>query len=243
MGEASDVPRVLYTYWEGPETTLITLCLQSMARQNPGWKVVVANRSTCEAICGRRCPPAMHNWKQPLVADWFRIQCLAAHGGVWLDASCLCLRPLETWVDMRDSAAIQGFDAPIKKRGILENWALACAPGCLFAKAWAEEMHLCASLGRDEYRRALPAYAHPPWGARRYNSDYFTMHHAALRIMHEHPDFPVTMRPGNAIGGPFDFSHETLQTCISDVMQGRVPGSETNFYKITNWRRRKLCNA
>jgi Capsular polysaccharide synthesis protein len=235
------IPRVLYTYWEGPEEPLVSLCLESMRRQNPGWRLVVAKRASCEAICGRALPAeAAREWRECHVADWFRIQCLAAYGGVWLDASCLCLRPLEAWVDTAEAAALQGFDAPLpRKRGILTNWALACAPGCLFARAWAEEMHACAGLGLAAYRKTFPVGAVFGDGAEKYNNVYFSMHRAASKIRLEHPDYPLRVLPSRDGGrGPHDL--RSLVPSIRLVLCGRPPPAEQAFYKIYKRRRSEL---
>jgi len=234
------VPRVLYTYWEGPINDIVSVCINSMRKQNSDWEIVVANRSTCEAICGRQCPPNMSTWRHQMVADWFRLQCLAAHGGVWLDATCLCLKPLEAWVDINDDAALQGFEAPIKKRGILESWALACAPGCLFMQAWADEIHKCACMGRADYRRTLPSYAFPGKGAVKFELPYFTIHQAALKVLHEHADFPVKLRSSRLDGEPYDSSTELLHACIVDLEDGKVPDVEHAFFKINGDLRRKI---
>ena len=235
------IPRVLYTYWEGPTNEVVELCIASMRKQNPGWTVVVATSATCEEICGRKCPmsPKMRSWHQ-YVADWFRLQCLAEHGGVWLDASCLCLKPLESWVDVSSPEKLQGFKAPIKRDGLLESWALACGPNCLFMKAWAEEFDRCARLGRSEYRRTLPSYAFPGEGASRYRLVYFTCHHAALKILHEHPEFPVEMRSSRFDGEPLGFTLSKLYFCLEDVRRGREPIVPHSFFKINGTTRRQI---
>ena len=237
------VPRVLYTYWEGPMNPIVATCLTNMRRLNPDWQVVIANRSTCEAICDKQCPTGMSNWRQQSVSDWFRLQCLAAHGGVWLDATCLCLKPLEAWVDVNLPGVLQGFEAPIKKKGLLENWALACPPGCLFVQAWAKELDRCAHLGRANYRQTLPPYAFPGKGAIRFELPYFTTHQAALKILQEHPEFPVRMSSSRAHGGPFDYSLEGLLAFIISVMEGRSPTESHAFFKINGCRRRQIMKT
>lgn len=234
------IPRVLYTYWEGPINDVVSLCINSMREQNPDWKVVVANRSTCEAVCGRQCPPNMTTWRHQMVADWFRLQCLAAHGGVWLDASCLCLKPLEAWVDIDDAVSLQAYEAPLKKRGILESWALACAPGCLFVEAWADEIHNCACIGRANYRKMLPSYAFPGKGAVKYEQPYYTIHQAALKVLHEHADFPVKMLSSRLDGGPYDSSTKIILDCIVDLKEGRLHNLKHAFFKINGDLRRKI---
>jgi hypothetical protein len=141
---------------------------------------------------------------------------------------------------MNETSALQGYEVPIKKKGILANWALACTSDCLFMKAWAEELHKCACMGRASYRRTLPPYAFPGKGAIRFGTSYFTAHQAALKILHEHADFPLKMRSSRLAGEPFDHSVESLLTCIADIMAGRVPDVSHAFLKITGGRRRKI---
>ena len=72
----------------------------------PAWSVVLlhdgdipADRDDVRALA------ACHR------ADWVRLQTLARHGGVWLDATCALLLPVTAWVDLGGGAGedVQGF--------------------------------------------------------------------------------------------------------------------------------------
>ena len=190
-----------------------------MTDLNPSWDVICADRDSCELICGRSMPLPMKKWRDVHVADWFRLQCLAEHGGVWLDASVLCLQPLEAWVDMREDTALQAFDAPIRRAGIMENWALACAPGCAFARALAEEMQVCATVGHTEYRASLPSHAFFGKGARAYDSPYFLTHQIAQKLRHERAD-PLVLYRGVL---PFAYDLAVILACLRGSTDHQAP--------------------
>jgi len=67
------------------------------------------------------------------------------------------------------------------------------------------------------------------------------MHHSALKIIHEHPDFLVRILPSACVGGPLSITPETLHACVIDVFEGKESVSEQAFYKITKWHRRKFA--
>ena len=77
---------------------------------------------------------------------------LSEHGGVWLDASCICTAPVEQWAGAADSNALVGFELHAR---CIENWAFSCPPRHPLVVAW-----------RDEFRRAvaqgLAAYCAKP---------------------------------------------------------------------------------
>lgn len=117
------------------------------------------------------------------------------------------------------------------------EWALACAPHCAFARAWAEEYQACAELGFQTYRRALPAYAFPGKGAVKYAGVYFTMHQAALKLMYEHPEYPVQMRPSKP--GPLG-DEAGAWACVRALRRCESPPGQQPFYKINGTLRRKI---
>jgi hypothetical protein len=63
------------------------------------------------------------------LSDILRINLLSEHGGVWVDATCFCCRPLDTWIDDCMGAGFFAFENPGPDR-LLASWFLASEPGC-----------------------------------------------------------------------------------------------------------------
>lgn len=126
-------------------------------------------------------------------ADWVRLNTLYEHGGVWLDATCICFESVETWVDLT-SASVQGFSAPWCNK-CLENWAFVAPKRHPLIGAWLHEFALAVRIGFDEYKHRFPLKTHPvhDW------LTYLTQHACYIKVTHNGME-PADMRP--ACGGP-----------------------------------------
>ncbi len=228
----------MYLYWDGPASLFAEACIQRMRDLNPSWHVVLASGSTCEELCGRQAPGGLQKVSHAKRSDWFRLHALARTGGVYLDASCLCSSPLESWVDMH-CRGLQAFLAPSRKKKIVATWALACPPKCRFVELWAEEFHRCIEMGLKQYRDTLPPYAFPGKGALKWNRLYFTPHHIALQIRAEHPEYEVVLYP-SLDGGPLSFTSAQVERGLVGPI-----GSDdvAPFFKINSALRKKLDSS
>jgi hypothetical protein len=105
---------VIFRYRTPPTKTIWLLWLQgwdkapwyihkvkdSWVKHNPGWNVELVSADTVNIkIPGGASPAA--------ASDIIRLNLLARHGGVWADATMLCMRPLDTWV--HDAIRPTGF--------------------------------------------------------------------------------------------------------------------------------------
>lgn len=92
-------PRIIWILWlQGWETAprLCRLVKQSWELHNPGWEV--------RAICKQTLPAYIDMTGYPGEAsvqaqsDWIRLTLISTHGGVWVDSTLLCFRPLDEWL-------------------------------------------------------------------------------------------------------------------------------------------------
>ena len=107
---ADVVPKHLFTFWYPLDDIpdLVAACLATFRRLNPTWTVHVLYPN----VRGVEPPPFQNinadnddNWVSlQHTADWYKAAALARYGGVWMDASSIMLRPLESWVDMNSDA-------------------------------------------------------------------------------------------------------------------------------------------
>lgn len=119
-------PRTIHLYWDGglenaPE--IVRHCVGSWSKHNPGWEVRLLDRDGAAAVVSRDLLPK--NIFEAHYADILRCELLRRHGGIWADATCLCVRPLETWLPL---AMLQSdiflFHRPGPDR-LVSNWFIA----------------------------------------------------------------------------------------------------------------------
>jgi len=139
------IPRRIWAYWDGGEDTapvIVRACLASWRRHNPGWELTVLDRHSAPALADLSMGPddiAVQSY-----ADLLRLRLLARHGGVWVDATTFCLRPLDHWLPMLAQGGFFAFSWTAADRWFIwpnvprriTNWFLASEPGGAVIAAW-----------------------------------------------------------------------------------------------------------
>lgn len=144
------IPKIVYMFWhDGRPGEVVRSMIRTAKRLNPEWRFRMLSAKT---PCPK--PEGFNRLTLPQhVSDWYRLHCIAQTGGVWMDASCIHLRPLEEWVDVRSDRLI-GFQWPFRGT-VMENWAFAAPPEHPFVVQWRDEFAHAISMGFAKYKRSL----------------------------------------------------------------------------------------
>jgi hypothetical protein len=131
-----ELPQIVWTYWQQGERTapdLVQRCIDSWRTLNPGWDVRVLDQETVPRYI------SMHGVPQSIrvqhYSDILRIRLLDEHGGVWVDATTLCARPLDHWLPPLMQSGFFAFSRPGPDRE-LASWFLASERGGRIVRAW-----------------------------------------------------------------------------------------------------------
>jgi hypothetical protein len=157
------IPRNLFTFWHDDPTApqararadaeLVKCCLAVMRKRckADGWQFRVLSPGADDLP-----PPPVEasTLTGAQLADWYRLAALASYGGVYVDATCITLQPLDHWVD-RCSDAVQGF-CFVPDGVTMESWAIAAPSGSAFVGAWRDEFGRALSRGVKAYCAELP---------------------------------------------------------------------------------------
>lgn len=141
----SRIPRILWLYWDqgfdnAPE--LVRACRRTWEARNPGWDIRILDRaSAADAVSLPSLPDTILSAHR---ADVLRTRLLAEHGGVWVDATTWCLRPLDEWLPVVGHAGFfiftwDGEDKRIIAHSwprLVGNWFIAVSPGNPLASEW-----------------------------------------------------------------------------------------------------------
>ncbi|MFG6466819.1 glycosyltransferase family 32 protein [Roseateles sp. BYS87W] len=205
------IPRVIWTYWQAaPVPPFIQACLANWRQFAPDHEVRLLDRTSLQRWLPelRADFDTLPAYRQ---ADWARVQLLARHGGIWMDASMLISRDL-AWLhstQQRSGADYVGFyidrystrpDLPI-----IENWLMASAAGGRFVTAWAQALDRALDDGAEAVLARLRAQGRHAAVTQALTDDfqrYLLMHVAASDLLDVQPDL-ARLALLRAEDGPF----------------------------------------
>lgn len=149
------VPKIIWTYWENlkktdwghrPEATsasFLDLCHRSWRRLNPDWKVHILNQFTVwDYISKDDLPKGFDNLMIQHKSDSIRLALIVKYGGVWIDATILLLKPLDSVIKesepekrhfyvnrgTKNKPTIKTRYARYNTEFHVENWFIAAPP-------------------------------------------------------------------------------------------------------------------
>lgn len=193
---ADEIPKIIWAYWQtAPAPAFIQACLDNWRRFAPDHQLRLLDRSmVADWLPALRAdfdelPP----YRQ---ADWLRIQLLARHGGVWMDASMLLSRDLAWLHDTRRRAQADYIGFYIDRYTtrpelpVIENWMMASVPGGRFATALAAAFDRALDEGAERVLQRLQAedrHARVVQGLTDDFQRYLLMHLTASELLDREP--------------------------------------------------------
>jgi hypothetical protein len=133
------IPKRIWIYWsQGLEKApqIVKLCVESWRKLNPEYEVSILSDANLELFISPG--EGLAHFDQLTIqkrSNIIRKQLLLKFGGVWVDATVLCIRPLREWLL---SPATGGFillknDNPDR---VVCNWFIAANQGNTFIEEW-----------------------------------------------------------------------------------------------------------
>jgi hypothetical protein len=139
-GATAPLPRTVWMLWyQGLDTAplVVKRCVESWIRENRGWNVVVLNSESLTQYVTPDLPPEkLARLDRTKQSNLIRLQLLSDYGGVWADATVLCLRPLDEWIDECVASGFFAFVLPESSNRMLSNWLLASRRQCPIVEQW-----------------------------------------------------------------------------------------------------------
>jgi hypothetical protein len=135
----SPMPRVVWLVWfqgwdKAPK--VVRRVRESWEKLNPGWEVRALDDKTLRKYIN---PPFKTGMSPAAKSDMVRLHVLSQHGGVWADATMLCVQPLTQWVvpAMSSKAGMWmyhgGYD-----NNMPASWFMLSQPGSYIMQKWTE---------------------------------------------------------------------------------------------------------
>ena len=139
---ASPVERTVWMLWlQGFENApdIVQVCLRSWKTRNPTWRVVELNEENLSEYIDSASLATLKSLdiKPQKLANLIRLYLISTHGGVWVDSTCFCCQPLDSWLPGYMESGFFAFRNPGPDR-ILANWFLAASKGNALASIFYE---------------------------------------------------------------------------------------------------------
>jgi hypothetical protein len=245
------VPRIVWTAWlqgydAAPE--VVRRCLESWQANNPGWEVrALSEDDMGEVTSFDHLAGPLRRQSLNHRSDMLRLDLLATHGGVWADATCLCMRPLDDWIDARTaSSGFFAFHRPGPDR-LISTWFLAARRQQPLLTAlrdfmrthwdrpyWSEPERLARFLSRSARRRRL--WFTPPVRDWLRADVYFAFHYAFELLVERDPAHAATWAATPKV--PVDPSHRLFSlgflSAVTEAVLAEIAETPP-VYKLT-WR-------
>jgi len=154
-GFTTEIPKKIWTFWDNDDIPeIIQKCIHTWKKHNPNYEITVVNKSNLsEYLPDVDFSKIKHIENSPQkYSDMVRLHLLAKYGGIWSDASIICLKPYDSWIpDMQENSQngtaefvgfyIDSFTLPQFKENspVIENWFFACTEGSKMVNDWLNE--------------------------------------------------------------------------------------------------------
>lgn len=131
----SDIPRRIWTYWDGDPPEIVTKCIDSWKKYNPEYTITLLNKETTKHLHGLK-----HGGSPNRYSDYVRLDYLSKYGGIWIDASIFLNESLD-WVQNNNDFTGYYIDQFTIRNDwpVVESWFLSCPKNSKFMKDWRDE--------------------------------------------------------------------------------------------------------
>jgi len=132
------LPRIIWIFWDKPleeAPPFVRYAVQSWKTKNPQWVVRVLDNDTLPSWA--TIQEATDQRKIQGRSDAIRLALLKEHGGLWVDATCACVKPLDEWLVPLMQSGFFAFPDTYPGR-IIQSWFLAAAPQNYLVERWCD---------------------------------------------------------------------------------------------------------
>jgi len=134
MNNRQRIPKKVWFYWDaGLDTApaIVKICHDSWVKFNPDWEVNFLDERSIKQYIDFESEFGDIIGKLPIQkrANLYRLCLLSQRGGVWADATCLCVSSLNDWIYRYVETGFFAFRDPGKDR-LLANWFLVAEVAC-----------------------------------------------------------------------------------------------------------------
>ncbi len=136
------VPKIIWILWfQGWENApkIAKTCMRTWRKHNPDWTIhALSSANLHDFIDLHQTHPGTKGKTLPyaVLSDVTRIALLHRFGGVWVDSTLYCNKPLDDWLHVNTESGFFAFSNPGPDR-MLSTWFLAATKGSYVVEHWS----------------------------------------------------------------------------------------------------------
>ena len=235
--DSSNIPNIIWTFWEGDDNIVVNKCIESWKYYNPKYDIRILNKSNYSKYTDIDVDSIPHSGDFiARYSDYIRCLILSKYGGFWIDASIICHHPF-SWVhgiQNKTQVEFVGYyvgDILDNKYPVIENWFFACVPNSLFMNDWSDEF-----LSTKKHKKItdyLDYVNSQEINTSKVSSpEYLTMHVSAQKILQQNFD-KYNICLFKAESGPFYYLNQSDWDSEKAVKYITDKKSNKDYYKYT----------
>lgn len=226
--ENSEIPKIIWSYWEGDKMDVVENCIQSWKFYNPNYKLNVINKNNFNDYIDIDFKDIKHIQNtNAIFSDFVRLNILSKYGGIWIDASIICHKPF-TWlhkIQNEKNVDMIGYYIPLfthdkylHSSPIVESWFFACKPNSIFVNDWLQEfMNTTKYNSLHEYVDDIKKEG---IDLQKINNPIYLVIHSTAQVILQRNKNKYKLCLFNAETGPFQYNVEVdweLQACLDNL--------------------------
>ncbi len=149
------IPKVIWSYWHNLNKVpnIVTKCIDTWIIHNPDYIINILDDKSFNKITGidlNSIFSITNNKSHQKRSDFIRLSVLSLYGGIWMDASIICMHSLNWISDIKNNCEFIGYIAPnTEHNSVIDSWFLASIYKSTFIKDWLQEFKHSLSF-KDE---------------------------------------------------------------------------------------------
>ena len=245
------IPKKIWTYWDKKEIPeFVKNCIDTWKKHNSEFEIIIVNNNNLKSYLPELDIQNLKHVSNPAhLSDIIRIHIISKYGGIWSDASNLCLKSYEYVIEKQKQKNLDfvGFYIDgtttdnMKDYPVIENWFFAAPPNSPMINDWKDKL---MESQKYEKKQDYLDYLQKNTDFQKIDPDYLWMHCALQNILQNNKD-KYKFEVEKAEEGPFKYLENNkwdVEKALDEIIDCNKKNShceilKTPFIKFRGWER------
>lgn len=139
-----NIPKKIWTFWDGKIPDLINKCINTWKKHNPTYEIIILNRKNIGNYLPKfNIKKLKHISNVRHLSDIIRVNILSKYGGFWSDASIICYNSYDYFINLQKEKNVEFIGYYINndtEYPIIENWFFGSIPNSKLVNDWKKTL-------------------------------------------------------------------------------------------------------